>query len=228
MRKTKIILTGSEGLIGRKVFKYLNKSYEIIRADLKLGLDLTNQQEVSNFFKKNNNCEFLINMHGYNEHVTKKMKKNQNGKFIQKDEFYKFFLNNVYSFYLTSESFIKYSKKSKGIINFSSVYSLASPKHKIYQSPKNLFYVTSKFAVNGLTKYYATMHGKKMNVNAIANHGIKWKQPKDFIKKLNNHIPKNRMMKTEDLYGILELLCSDKAKYINGSIIVVDGGYTAW
>ena len=45
---------------------------------------------------------------------------------------------------------------------------------------------------------------------------------------LNNHIPKNRMMKTEDLYGILELLCSDKAKYINGSIIVVDGGYTAW
>jgi len=228
MKKNKVILTGSEGLIGKKVYKYLSKKYEIVRADLKLGLDLTNSKDVKSFFKNNNSCDFLINMHGYNEHVMKNKKKIKKDEFISEDEFYKFFFNNVYSFYLTSECFIKYSKKPKGIINFSSIYSLASPKHNIYQSPKNLFYIASKFAVNGLTKYYATMYGKKTNVNAIANHGVKWKQPKEFIKKLNSHIPKNRMMETEDLYGILELLCSDKSKYINGSIIVVDGGYTAW
>ena len=35
-------------------------------------------------------------------------------------------------------------------------------------------------------------------------------------------------MKVEDLYGILELLCSEKNHYINGSTIIIDGGYTSW
>ena len=51
---------------------------------------------------------------------------------------------------------------------------------------------------------------------------------KKFQKKLIYHIPKNRMMKIEDLYGVLDLLCSDQNKYINGPTIVVDGGYSAW
>ena len=37
-----------------------------------------------------------------------------------------------------------------------------------------------------------------------------------------------RMMKTEDLYGMLELLTSKRSDYINGSSIVMDGGYSAW
>ena len=37
-----------------------------------------------------------------------------------------------------------------------------------------------------------------------------------------------RMMKIEDLYGMLELLTSKRSEYINGSSIVMDGGYSAW
>ena len=72
------------------------------------------------------------------------------------------------------------------------------------------------------------MYGKKISINTIANHGIEWKQPRNFKKKLISNIPKNRMMKTEDLYGVLEMLCSGKSQYINGSTIIIDGGYSSW
>jgi len=105
---------------------------------------------------------------------------------------------------------------------------LVSPKHKIYDKPKNIFYVSSKFAVNGITKYFATMYGKKININTIANHGIDWKQPIKFKNNLINNIPKGRMMDTKDLYGIIDYLCSDKNTYMNGSTLILDGGYTSW
>lgn len=227
--KKKIILTGSEGFIGKVLFKHLKKKFIVKKVDLKLGIDLTDEQNVKKFFKKNNDCEYLINLHGLNEHVSKDVNSKKLIKKIHsKKEFDNYFQNNVYSIYLTIENFVKYSKKPKGVINFSSIYSLMSPKHNIYNKPKNIFYVSSKFAVNGLTKYFATLYGKKIRVNSIANHGIIWKQQKSFIKKISKNIPKERLMRIDDLYGIIDLLCSEKSNYINGSVIVLDGGYSSW
>ena len=227
----KILITGSEGLIGKKIIKFLKKKYHVIGLDKKKGINLVNENEVSGFFKKNNNFNFLINLHGANEHVVKTKKQNSKLNTNFKDDkahFDYFFYNNVFSFYLTNKYFIKYCKKAEGIVNFSSIFGITSPKHNIYKKPKNIFYVSSKFAVNGITKYFATRYGKKVSVNTIANHGAEWKQPKNFKKKLISHIPKDRMMKVEDLYGILDLLCSGKSQYINGSTIIIDGGYSAW
>ena len=224
----KILVTGSEGLIGKKITKYLKKKNIVLGIDKKNNIDLNNELHVEKFFKKNNNFNYLINLHGANEHVAYKINK-LNKKFNNDKEYFDhFFYNNVFSFYLTNKYFIKYCKKGEGIVNFSSIFSLLSPKHKIYEEPKNIFYVSSKFAVNGITKYFATKYGKKININTIASHGVEWKQPKNFKKKLIYHIPKNRMMKIEDLYGVLDLLCSNQNKYINGSTIIVDGGYSAW
>ena len=223
----KILITGSKGLIGKKVLNYLKKKNKVFGLD-KHNIDLSNENEVKNFFKKNNNFNYLINLHGANQHV---VKKNDNINPIFKNDlenFNHYFHNNVFSLYLTNKYFIKFNKNGKGIINFSSIFSQISPKHFIYEEPKDIFYVSSKFAVNGITKYFATKFGKKVSVNTIANHGIEWKQPKSFKKKLVSHIPKNKMMKVEDLYGILELLCSEKNHYINGSTIIIDGGYTSW
>ena len=223
----KILITGSKGLIGKKVLNYLKKKNKVFGLD-KHNIDLSNENEVKNFFKENNNFNYLINLHGANQHV---VKKNDNINPIFKNDlenFNHYFHNNVFSLYLTNKYFIKFNKNGKGIINFSSIFSQISPKHFIYEEPKDIFYVSSKFAVNGITKYFATKFGKKVSVNTIANHGIEWKQPKSFKKRLVSHIPKNKMMKVEDLYGILELLCSEKNHYINGSTIIIDGGYTSW
>ena len=224
---SKILITGSEGLIGKKISNYLKKKNHVFKLDIKKNINLCDEDDVKKFFKKNNNFNYLINLHGANEHIGLKKNKTQDYR-NDKKLFDYFFYNNVFSIYLTNKYFIKYCKKGKGILNFSSIYSLVAPKHKIYKEPKSIFYVSSKFAVNGLTKYFATMHGKKININTIANHGIAWKQPLNFKKKLTQHIPKNRMMNVEDLYGVIDLFCSEKNKYINGSTIVIDGGYTAW
>ena len=223
----KILITGSKGLIGKKVFNYLKKKNKVYGID-KHNVDLSNENEVKTFFKKNNNFDYLINLHGANEQV---VKKNENINLVFKNDlesFDHYFHNNVFSFYLTNRYFIKFNKNGKGIINFSSIFSLISPKHVIYDKPKNIFYVSSKFAVNGITKYFSTMYGKKMNINTIANHGIDWKQPSSFKKKLIKNIPKGRMMKTQDLYGIIDYLCSSENSYMNGSTIVLDGGYSSW
>ena len=223
----KILITGSKGLIGKKVFNYLKKKNKVFGLD-KDDFDLSDEKKVKAFFKKNNNFDYLINLHGANEQVMKK-KIGDELKFNNDlENFNHFFHNNVFSFYLTNKYFIKYNKKGKGIINFSSIFSIISPKHKIYDKPKNIFYVSSKFAVNGITKYFSTMYGKKININTIANHGIDWKQPASFKKKLVNNIPKGRMMKTKDLYGIIDYLCSNNNSFINGSTIIIDGGYSSW
>ncbi len=223
----RILITGSRGLIGKKVVKHLKKKNKVFGLD-KNNIDLTDEVQVKKFFKENNNFNYLINLHGANEHVVKKTHKINKTFENQLENFDHFFHNNVFSLYLTNKYFVMYNKNAKGIVNFSSIFSLISPKHFIYDDPKDIFYVSSKFAVNGITKYFSTMHGKKININTIANHGIEWKQPPKFKKELIKNIPKGRMMKTEDLYGILEYLCGDQNKYMNGSTIVLDGGYTSW
>ena len=223
----KILVTGSKGLIGKKIINYLKKKNKIFGLD-RHNIDLSNEKEVKNFFKKNNDFDYLINLHGENEHV---VKKNEKINLVFKNDlesFNHYFHNNVFSFYLTNKYFIKFNKNGKGIVNFSSIFSLISPKHVIYDKPKNIFYVSSKFAVNGITKYFSTMYGKKININTIANHGIDWKQPSNFKKKLVKNIPKGRMMKTKDLYGIIDYLCSNENTFMNGSTIVLDGGYSSW
>ena len=223
----KILITGSKGLIGKKVLNYLKKKNKVFGLD-KHNINLSNENEVKNFFKKNNNFEYLINLHGANEHVVKK-NENINPDFKNDlDNFNYYFHNNVFSLYLTNKYFIRFCKNGKGIINFSSIFSLISPKHNIYDKPKNIFYVSSKFAVNGITKYFSTMYGKKMNINTVANHGIDWKQPYSFKKELIRNIPKGRMMKTNDLYGIIDYLCSKENTFMNGSTIILDGGYSSW
>ena len=80
----------------------------------------------------------------------------------------------------------------------------------------------------GLTKYLATYYGKKLSINCIVNSGIETDQPAQFKRKLISHIPKKRMMKVSDLFGILEFLLSKNSEYTNGSIINIDGGYSSW
>lgn len=220
----KIILTGSSGLIGKKVSNYLKKKYKLVLIDKKNGFNLNDEVHVKNIFKKHKNANYLINLHGMNDHIEKKRKIKNNDKEV----FMSYYMNNVFSVYLTNKYFIKFCNRGKGIVNFASMYGMMSPKHFIYDKPKDIFYVSSKFSVIGLTKYFASLYGKKVNVNCILNGGVLHNQPQNFITKINQHIPKKRMMNVPDLFGVLELLCSDKSKYINGSSIVIDGGYSSW
>ena len=70
----KIIITGSEGLLGKEISKFLEKDNNIIKLDLLLGHDLTDEKFVKKWFK-NNRADGLVNCFALNDHVDSKRTK---------------------------------------------------------------------------------------------------------------------------------------------------------
>ena len=61
----KVIVTGSEGLIGKEVSRFLKETgYSVIRCSRSLGQDLTDEKFVKDWFKKNK-ASHLINLFGF-------------------------------------------------------------------------------------------------------------------------------------------------------------------
>ena len=64
--KKRIVVTGSEGLIGSKICEHFNNDYEVLRLDLSLGHDLTDENFVKEWFSNNKNLYGMIVCHAYN------------------------------------------------------------------------------------------------------------------------------------------------------------------
>ena len=188
--------------------------------------------------KKFKNINILINNAAYNNPV----KKGQNLKKmmfenIKKKQWENSLLTNLNSVFLCSQVFGKQMCKTKNsvIINISSIFSIIAPDNKIYSiNNKKIFfykdpaYVTSKAGIVGLTKYLASYWGKSgMRVNSISPGGIEDNQDKSFIKNYKAKTLLGRMASTEEISGVIKFLCSDEARYITGTNIVVDGGFTS-
>ena len=75
----KVILTGSEGVIGKQLFQNLSKTNNVKKLDLLLGHDLTDENFVKTWFKKNK-ADCLINCFALNDHVDNKRKKQTSKK----------------------------------------------------------------------------------------------------------------------------------------------------
>lgn len=95
-------------------------------------------------------------------------------------------------------------------------------------------YVTSKFAIEGLTKALAVELGPRgIRVNAIAptftdtpltrSYGLGEAQ----LAALSTKIKLGRIGRVEDLMGAVVFLASDASALVTGTSLVVDGGWTA-
>lgn len=118
------------------------------------------------------------------------------------------------------------NKKGK-IINISSVRGFQGRL-------KDLAYAPSKGAVNQLTRSLAIEWGHQgINVNAIAPAFTVTAISEPFLKDKKNHawafsrIPMKRLGKLEDISGPIIFLASEASNFINGHILVVDGGWLA-
>jgi 3-oxoacyl-[acyl-carrier protein] reductase len=92
-------------------------------------------------------------------------------------------------------------------------------------------YASTKAGVIGFTKSLAKEVGKmKITVNAIAPGFIKSamtdKIPVMMLEQIMGLIPLNELGQVEDVANAIVFLASDKAKYISGQVIRVDGGIT--
>lgn len=117
---------------------------------------------------------------------------------------------------------IMIKQRSGKIINMSSIVGVKG-------SAGQANYSASKAGVIGLTMSAAKELGKRgINVNAIAPGYIETDMTgvlaDQYKEKLIDSISLGRTGKPEDIAGVVAFLAGDKASYITGQVIVVDGG----
>lgn len=248
-----IIICGGSGQLGISLIKFLlEEKSNIINLDvfkIKIEnpnykffkLDVTNEDNVlkvlNKINKKYKKIDILINLfhfkgdrklkpfdnffnefHNYQLKIWKKtLDVNLNGLFI----ICKHVLKNML-------------KHKKGIIvNTSSTYGINSPIKSIYgksgiNSP--IGYATTKAAIINFTKYIATHYAdKNIRANVLSPGGIYNKNQTNYFKKeYNKRTPMNRLANVDEFNETVLYLISDASRYVTGSNLIVDGGWTAW
>ncbi len=124
------------------------------------------------------------------------------------------------------------------IVNISSDLGLIAPDQRLYakdgidddkQNVKPVTYSVVKTGLIGLTRYLATYWAdKNVRCNAMCPGGVENGQPEDFLKEVNARIPIGRMANSDEYQGTLLWMLSDASSYLNGAIVPVEGGRTAW
>ena len=222
----KIIITGSEGLIGTQLSNYLQKDNEIFKLDLALGHDLNDESFVKEWFEKNH-ADAIVNCFALNDHVQEGQKR---GTLFEQslESFSKYMDVNIVSLFSVCREFAR--NNSHGvIINFSATTGIVSARPDIYDgNHKDAGYSVSKAGVINLTKYLATHLAPNIRVNCIAPGGVEHNQDESFKQKYAKLTPLKRMMKKDELNELVEFLCTSNSSYMTGANIVVDGGWTIW
>ena len=129
-------------------------------------------------------------------------------------------------------------RKGGVILNISSDLSVFSPDQRLYrkdgltdemQPVKPVTYSVIKAGLIGLTRYLATYWASQgVRCNALSPGGVFNDQNDDFVERLTNLIPLNRMADADEYRSTVQFLCSDASAYMNGQNIVVDGGRSVW
>lgn len=222
----KIIVTGSEGLLGKEITRYLERNYQVQKLDLILGHNLRNEKFVKSWFSKNR-ADALVNCFALNDHVKPRQKRGTIFD-ITLQSFSEFLNVNLTALFSVCREFAK-NNKHGSIVNFSATTGIVSARPDLYNGAhKHPGYSVSKAGVINLTKFLATHLAPNIRVNCIAPGGVEYDQDIKFIKRYSNLTPLGRMMKKNELNKLVEFLCTDDSSYMTGATIVVDGGWTTW
>ena len=248
-----IILTGSEGFLAqgfiKTILRYNGKLIlldKIKKRNYKeknikfFKCDLSSEISVKNIFNKIKNefevPDVLINNAALNP-TPLELKKNDfslenfSRKYWEKD-----LSNSLTSAFLCTKYFGKFiSHKKRCIINISSDLGLIAPNQSIYKKKrkqkmfKPVSYSVVKHGIIGLTKYTSTIwNNKNIRCNSVAFGGVYKNQSPQFIKKLTKLIPMGRMAEQNEYNSTIVYLISDASSYMNGAVLTIDGGRTAW
>jgi len=222
----------------------LNAKYNI--GSQGFAVDITKEKDISNnvkkIVKKYGHIDGLINNAANNP----KVESNSEINFSRLENFSIDTWNNDISIGLTGAFLcakyygLEISKNPTGgtIINISSDLGLISPDQRLYaekgvldelQPVKPITYSVIKTGLIGLTRYLSTYWiSKNVRCNALCPGGVENGQSQDFLNNVSSRIPMNRLAKPDEYQGTLIWMLSDASRYLNGAVIAVDGGRTAW
>lgn len=144
---------------------------------------------------------------------------------------------NLRSLFLCCKEIGKVMVKQKHgvIVNISSIYGISGPDQRIYGKSRlnsPAFYSLTKGGMVNLTRYLAAYWScKNIRVNTLTLGGVydkKLHKNKEFVKNYSERTILGRMANKEDCDGALLFLTSDASRYVTGTNLIVDGGWTAW
>jgi NAD(P)-dependent dehydrogenase (short-subunit alcohol dehydrogenase family) len=136
---------------------------------------------------------------------------------------------NVGGVLSTCQAFVRgmIERRSGSIVLIGSVNSLGG-------QPGRMHYTASKHAVLGMVKNLAIEWGRfGVRVNGIAPGPVdtpllRRNLPPSFVSSVfEDRIPLGRMARADEIAGASLMLLSDAASFVNGAMLVVDGGMTA-
>lgn len=131
---------------------------------------------------------------------------------------------NLLGIYLTSKHVSEHMKqRQKGkIVNLSSTSGIDA------LNPESIDYDATKAGVVTLTKNFAQVLAPFVNVNAVApgwvNTEMNKDLPKEFVDKETAKIYLGRFATPQEIANIILFLASEEANYLNGCVIIADGG----
>ncbi|NSB13393.1 SDR family oxidoreductase [Clostridium beijerinckii] len=143
---------------------------------------------------------------------------------VTEEEFDKLFNINVKGTYFACQQAMKHMENNGRIINFStSVVGTMFPTYSVYAATKG--------AVEQITRQLAKEFGpKKITINAVAPGPIntelfnvgKTDEQIEAIRQMNSF---GRIGEPDDIANAIEFLVSDKAQWITGQTLRINGGY---
>ena len=240
--KTVLITGGSRGIGKAVAIKFAEKGNQIIinyvseKTDteklknelleagakdvLLIKADVSNSEDVKNMVKESiekfEKIDILVNNAGITkDNLLMRMSEEEFDKVIEVN------LKGAFNC-MKHVSRIMLKQKSGHIINMSSVSGVMGNAGQVN-------YCASKAGIIGMTKSLARELGSRgITVNAIAPGFIETEMtdvlPEDVKENLLASIPLKRMGQTKDIAETVAFLASDKAAYITGQTISVDGG----
>ena len=138
--------------------------------------------------------------------------------------------NNFESALYTARTFLPMLRETNGCLLF--VSSIASIE--AFGAPVD--YSTAKAAITALSKNMARKLAKEVRINVLAPGNIifpggSWDEkiqenPDKVNEIINSSVPMNRFGSPEEMADAAVFLCSDRASFITGSVLVADGGQT--
>ncbi len=186
---------------------------ELLQFDVSVPAEIENALEKFSENHPENHIEVLVNNAG--------IRKDNLQVFMSNNEWNDVINTNLNSFFYITRRLLKDMLVNKfgRIINMVSLSGLKG-------MPGQTNYSASKAGMIGATKALAQeIAPKKVTVNAVAPGFIKTDMTSDLDEKeLKKIIPMRRFGKPEEVAELVSFLASDKASYITGEVISVNGG----
>lgn len=245
MKKT-VMISGGLGILGQSYAKVLiEDGYDILLLDVREpenGKDISGQLfkcDISNEGDVSALTQFLASeglaIHGLINNAS--CQPEGFGRELEDyaaETFERVLKVNLVGSFLLTRAVIPYMKAQGGgsIINIGSIQGVVAPSFEIYwgmniTSP--LVYAVAKAGLIHFCKWVAARYGEyNIRCNAVSPGGLIDSQRggSEFPKIYAAKTPLRRMVHSSEVAEVVRFLMSEKARYITGQNILIDGGWT--